>query len=386
MSEALRDDYSMDTKRIILIKTNLIERDTRLAKEIDVLKRGGYVVTLLCWDRECKTNKLEEPEDYEKIRLKLKAPWGIKILPFLPIWWCYVFFSLMVTSWDIAHAINFDSIVPAAIAGKLKRKPVIYEMEDTYEDEMVFPKPIRYICIQVDKLFIRLSSAVVIVDEAQIEELQGIPNRRIATVYDSPPDTFGKVAIIPQENQAFTLFYDGLLCKIRQLRLEKIFAAIRSIKDVKIVITGYGDQVEEIKEWCRQMPDKAQFLGWVSYDEVLRRSLEADLLLAIRNPAIPEDRYVCGSKLLKAMMCGKPILANEGTSAADKVSKENCGLVLNANNVEEIRNAIMKLRDNPKLRQELGANARKAYEQKYSWEIMGRRLVALYHQLIGELE
>jgi len=59
--------------------------------------------------------------------------------------------------------------------------------------------------------------------------------------------------------------------------------------------------------------------------------------------------------------------------------------VVDANNVEEIKEAIIKLRDNPELCRELGSNARKAYEARYSWEIMGRRLVNLYQELTGEL-
>lgn len=41
----------MKKKRIILIKTSPIERDNRLLKEIGAMKRGGYLVSLLCWDR-----------------------------------------------------------------------------------------------------------------------------------------------------------------------------------------------------------------------------------------------------------------------------------------------------------------------------------------------
>ena len=49
--------------------------------------------------------------------------------------------------------------------------------------------------------------------------------------------------------------------------------------------------------------------------------------------------------------------------------------------VEEIKKAIIKLRDDPELCQELGANARKAYEQKYSWKIMEQRLLSFYRKL-----
>lgn len=76
---------------------------------------------------------------------------------------------------------------------------------------------------------------------------------------------------------------------------------------------------------------------------------------------------------------------NKRTSTANIVCEEDCGLVVDANNVEEIRNAIIKLRDNPELCKEFGANARKAYEQRYIWEIMEQRLVDLYRELIGEV-
>lgn len=100
----------MDRKRIILIKTNLIDFDPRLIKDVKALKHGGYEVTLLCWDRDCETPRPKQGEKargYRQIRVRFKAPTGIKILPFLPIWWCFELFWLMVERWDIVHARNF---------------------------------------------------------------------------------------------------------------------------------------------------------------------------------------------------------------------------------------------------------------------------------------
>jgi len=81
-------------------------------------------------------------------------------------------------------------------------------------------------------------------------------------------------------------------------------------------------------------------------------------------------------------MCGKPILVNKGTSTAYKVHKENCGLVVDAYNIEEIENAIIKLKENPGLCQRLGVNGREAYERRYSWEIMKHRLLSLYQEIV----
>ena len=91
----------MEKKRVILVKTNLIYLDARLIKVVEALNHGGYGVTFLCWDRDCKAPPPEQGEkagDYSEIRLKFKAPTGVKILPLLPIWWCFELFRLMVTN------------------------------------------------------------------------------------------------------------------------------------------------------------------------------------------------------------------------------------------------------------------------------------------------
>ena len=379
-----KDPNPMKKKKVIFVRTNLLDGDYRLPKEIKALKHAGYSITLLCWDRECKTSLLpQEENNFKEIRVRLKAPWGVNVLPFLPIWWCFAFFRLMSTEWDIAHALNLDSIVPTAIAGKLKRKLVIYELLETYEDRIAFPKILRYIFIHVDKVFMRLANAVVIADEAQVEEFDGIPNSKVVPIYDSSPDFFKFKKPIVKRNDTFTLFYAGALYKVRRLNLDKIILAVSNIDNVKVIIAGYGDLAEEIEKWSRQMPNKIQFIEKISQDEVFARTATANLVFVLRDPVVPEYKYICGSTILNTMMCGTSILANKGTSTTDKVRKENCGLVVDANNVEEIKEAIIELRDNPELCEGLGANGRRAYEKRYSWEIMERRLLALYQELIG---
>lgn len=122
-------------------------------------------------------------------------------------------------------------------------------------------------------------------------------------------------------------------------------------------------------------------MGSIGHEEVLRITAEADLLSVFRSHRVLASKYICGSKLLEAMMCGRPILVNKGTSTANKVLEENCGLVVDVNNIEEIKEAIIKLRDDPELCEELGANGRKAYEEQYGWEIMEQRLLTLYREL-----
>ena len=76
-------------------------------------------------------------------------------------------------------------------------------------------------------------------------------------------------------------------------------------------------------------------------------------------------------------------MANKGTSTAEKVAKENCGLTVDAMNIDEIQDAIIMLRDNPKLCMELGENGRRAFEQRYCWEVMEPRLISFYKKIMA---
>jgi glycosyltransferase involved in cell wall biosynthesis len=374
----------MAKKRVVVIRANLLDREVRATKIIKTLTNKGYLVTLLCWDRGIKTNRSERREagDFQgELRLKFKAPWGNKVLLFLPIWWCFIFSRLMVTKWDIVHAIQIISLPPAVIVGKLKRKPVIYDMLDTYEDVLQLPEIIRNVCVKIDKLFMRLASGVILADEAQIVEVGGIPHSKVVPIYDSPA-TVSRINRSHKKNDIFTLFFAGLLFSGKALNLDKIFMAVEDIEGVMIVIAGHGDLVDEIKGWAHKMPDKIQFIGEITHAEVLERSAKADLLFVLRDSIVPVNKYICGSKVLEAMMCGTPILVNNGTSTANKVREENCGLIVDANNIEEIKEAIVKLRDDLELCEELGANARKAYELRYSWEIMEKKLLDMYNHLL----
>jgi len=107
-------------KRVIFIRSNPPDRDVRVPKETRALKQAGYRTSLLFWDRDCRYNKIRDEKEREQVGLRLRAPYGVKVLPFFPIWWGFVFFQLLITRWQVAHAVNFDCVIPTLLAGKLR--------------------------------------------------------------------------------------------------------------------------------------------------------------------------------------------------------------------------------------------------------------------------
>jgi glycosyltransferase involved in cell wall biosynthesis len=375
----------MENKTIVFVKHCYpVERDPRLIKLIGTTRKGRYSVKSLLWDHceELRGFNKHPRSNWEEFVLRLKVSYGAKSIPFWPIWWLFVLLKLVNMEWSIAYVIDLPSLAPVLVASRLKRRPVIYESENTFIDQVIVPKLIRSIFLTVEKTFAKLSNAIVLVDELQTQELNLASSSKIVVIYDSVIDMFKKYEHRVPKNEIFTVFYAGMLSKGKNLNLDKLIAAIRDIEDIRVVFAGYGDLAEQVENWSQEMPNKVKFIGRVSYHEVLERSLECDLLIVIRDPILPVNRYICGSKLFQAMMCGKPILVSKGTSTAIKVVKEKCGIVVDANNVEDIRKAIIKLKNNREFQRALGTNGRKAYEQRYSWKLMKQRLLLVYEKLL----
>jgi glycosyltransferase involved in cell wall biosynthesis len=82
-------------------------------------------------------------------------------------------------------------------------------------------------------------------------------------------------------------------------------------------------------------------------------------------------------------MYAKPILVSENSTMAEIVRENNYGIVVNCRDVKEIKEAIIKFKNNPELCEQLGKNARKAYDKNYNWQIMEQRLLDLYDKLLN---
>jgi glycosyltransferase involved in cell wall biosynthesis len=373
---------------LIIKSSSLDDGETRRPREIIALNNAGYSVRLLSWNRKGKKYSVTYSfgeKNYDEVILNLPAPSDVWVLPYLPIWWIFLFYYLTFNKFDIAHVFNLDSLIPSIFSCKLKKKPVIYEILYPYEDLLNLPTWFREIAIAGDKILMKMVDSIILIDEKQIDEYNGIPNNNIQVIYDSPIDSFSEVKIDKPKNDKFTIFYAGWFAKYRRLNLNKLFDAIIDLNNIEVVVAGHGDTAE-IEHASIVSPDKIKFIGKIPHTEVIKRSFESDLLVVLRDNKVMENKYISGSKLLEGMMCSTPLLVNNGTATAEKVQKESCGLVVDADNIEEIREKIMYLKNNPSICKQLGNNGRIAYELIYNWTIMERKLLDLYTMLIEKSE
>lgn len=363
--------------KVVFIRSNPVAPDPRVEKEAKTLGKNGFSVKVLAWDRSGGYDHIENKGYYKIERVKIRASFGKPTLIFkLFIWSLYELFYLFKEDYDIIHACDLDTLIPAVLISKIRGKKLVYDSFDFYADSLPKETPIfiRKFVANIEIWFSKFPDFVVLADDSRKEQFHN--NLKKSIVITNSPVEVKCTGLT--KNEQFTIFYAGILQKSRGLNT--IITATQDLSDVKLVIGGYDVDTGMISENLK-VNDDITFLGKLNYDDVIKRTLNCNMLFALYDPAIPNHRYASPNKLFEAMMCGKPIVVSDNTRMADIVREENCGIVVPFNDISHLEKVIQKIKDNPEFQKKLGENGKKAYKMRYNWNIMEKRLLKAYNNL-----
>jgi glycosyltransferase involved in cell wall biosynthesis len=367
----------MMVMKIILIRSDSINPDVRAEKEAKSLAKFGHDVTILGWNRSDDCKKIEHKNGYTIHRLNFKAPYGtISLIPYLVIWNLYILFILTTRKYDIIHSCNLDTLIPSLIVGKMKRKKIVYDIFDFYGH--MLPKStsnlFRNIVSYFERSLSHFADVIILADESRIVQLGSMNHKKIEYILNTPEYAKFKGKTIKSKN--YVIFYGGVLIETRGLR--QILEIVERSGDMKLIVAGYGTDESiliSLFNKCRNV----EYIGKISYEEIIENTYAADFLFALYDPIIPNNKFASPNKLFEAMMCGKPIIVSAETSMARIVERDNCGKVVPYGDIKKITETIILLKNNPDLCRRLGENGRRAYEERYSWKIMEKKLINLYN-------
>ncbi len=371
--------------KVIVVRSR--STDQAINKYCKTLTENGYEVDLLVWDRK---NNLEDSnfnEGYKIYPFRLNAPLDNCLVAFyLPFWWMYVFYFLLMKKSDIVHLSDMDTLIPGIFIKCFKRVKIVYTIFDFYADNFgaINFQPLSYLLCKIvestEIFFIKFCDLLTIVDESRLAEVRGAKINNVIYLYNSPPDIITeKTLVIKPPPQQINIFYTGLISRMRGIQY--MIESIQNLADVKLTLGGYLVNKDIFPEDLTNIRN-VEYLGWIpSYSRVLELTMRSDLLFRFSDPRHPKTKNESPNKLFEAMMCGKPIIVSDHSSMADIVKNEKCGIVIPFGDVKAIQNAIEFLRNNPELYLQFANNGRKAYVEKYSWNIMAKRLIDAYNQL-----
>lgn len=158
---------------------------------------------------------------------------------------------------------------------------------------------------------------------------------------------------------------------ISVMRGEEIMKEAVFPLDCKLVIAGDHEVITE---------NNVDYVGRLSRDEV--NSLYADSRVGFVL-FLPEPNHINAqpNKLFEYMSAGLPFVASDFELWKSIVRKYPCGICVNPNNIEEIRNACNLIMSTPKLAQSMGRTGRDAIINDFSWDKEVISLLQLYNEL-----
>ena len=376
-------------KRVVLLRSNPVQPDPPVEKMADALLEMGMHVSILAWDRTRKENSCTR-ERFSSgtsriVRFGIPAAYGAR--------WG-TFFSLLHFEWsllrwmvqnrkdyDIIHAFDLDTGIVAWLTGKLFRKKMVYHVLDLYSDAHFFSDSVlKRLIHRVEMKIVNAADATLICTEARRDQIQKSSPKKLDVIHNTPvySEKNGTERFeLKPSNAEVKIAYVGTQCGGRGI--EELLAAVMQDRRFELHIGGYGPLDDQIRDAAQQC-DRIHFYGRLPYSQTLLLEQQCDIMVALYDPAIPNHRYSAPNKLYEALMLGKPLLMCENTGWDVLFREERIGYLVSYSQ-KGIAKGLNKLYEDKEHWLIMSENGMRIYQQKYSWDIMKKRIEKVYLEI-----
>ena len=292
--------------------------------------------------------------------------------------------------------------LPALIAARRLRVPLLYEVRALWEDAAVDQEKTTegaaaYRLLRAVETFVlRRADRIVVICGGLKQELiqRGIAASKIAVVpngvntADFPP-LRGKDAGVLQRyglNGQVTIGFIGSLFQFEGL--DSLLAAVPHLRrqqpGVKVLIVGAGEQEPALRRAADAagLGGSVIFTGRVPHEQVHAYYSVMDVLVYPRlSRRITE--LVTPLKPLEAMALGRPVVASDVGGLRELVTDGETGLLFKAGDPQDLAAKCLRVATDRALAERLTRQARAYVEGEREWTTSCAAAVALYHDVLG---
>jgi len=376
----------LKSKKVVLFSTVHKILDTRISYRMaNTLAENGYKVKLYAVESDKPDIKNVEIIPLKKYRSRFK-----RFILSLAI-----FFRLIRDNADIYH-FHDPELIPTSIFLSLVGKKVIYDSHEHYPDVLIdrywIPKPAKKIIASLYNLFeyigLKLFAGMIVADEMNETKYKN-KSINLALIHNYPLEEIilSEEEFENKENN-HTLLYLGKIFEIRGIdNLLKMVSIVKNeVPQIKLRLVGES----YLSTYKQELLKKIQVLGieeYVSIEEAVpycnikEVTKNSDIGLMIFRPTL-NNMQITPNKMFEYMAGGLPIVASDFPAMGSIIRQENCGLLVNPENLQEISDKIKKLLKEKDLRKKLAYNGYKAAVKKYNWKAESKKLTEFYKRII----
>lgn len=372
---------------IIFLRSNPVDPDSRVEKEVNSLLKGGHKVTIFAWDRAENYKVKKEVKEFEngkvliyrvgimakfgggfKVNLKPLLNFQLEILKFL---------NSERRNYDIIHACDFDTAYIASKYAKIFKKKLIYDIFDYYIDSFNVPKMLKDIIKKMDYNVINKSDAVIICSEQRKLQIKGTKPNKLEIIHNTPDINLKSENLFILNKAKVKIVYVGILIQGRFI--SEMANIIKDKKDIELHIGGFGELENELKTLSLEY-DNIFFYGKLSYEKTLQLENSCDIITAIYDPKIKNHFYAAPNKFYEALMLGKPLIMVRNTGMSEIIIEEGIGELMEWSE-DGFKLALDNLLNKKREWNNISEKMKKIYDDKYSWSKMENRIINLYENI-----
>lgn len=372
-------------KRVCIVRSNPVRPDSRVEKEAWSLMNAGYKVHILAWDRDSNHKPQNGIISVAGVKIPItwlgfKAAFGQGMKSIKP----YMQFQCTMMKWlrkhaneyDIIHACDFDTAYFSIKA--VGNKTFVYDIFDFLygEPKNFFQRRIRNAQIKI----INQADATIICTEERQEQIRGSKPKRLAVIHNTPSIQqmqYGSDLIIQSNSNKVKVVYVGILEDERLLT--SIGNSISKMKDFEFHIAGFGG-LEPFFVKLSAEYDNIFYYGRIPYNQALELEVKCDIMTAIYDPSIENNRRAAPNKFYESLMLGKPVIMSKGTGMSSVISNNDIGVLIEFSE-EGFVKGLSELNARRAEWPSMSKRMKNIYKEQYSWDEMEKRLILLYNQL-----
>jgi glycosyltransferase involved in cell wall biosynthesis len=371
------------TQSVVMVVSNAFRPDPRVYREAKSLVTHGFRVVVYAWDRECKypLNEMVDGILIKRIHLRSKYSSFFASAITLPLFWIFASLKMSSEKFGAIHCHDFDS-VPVGLLVKALRRDVnlIYDAHEYYPAMVANQAPhlFRILLGWIDKVFAKTVDYVII----PCEERRRLYTeaKKIIVVPNTP-----KLVNVPTTAKwkGFSIFYGGKLSENNGILV--MVEAVQGIQNAKLVLAGDGP-LKDIVKIVSKANSNIRYLGFISHQEVLRNLASADASFIFYEPTNINNICSASNKLFEAMMIGVPVIVNKEISQSKIVRDCDCGVMVPYGDIGALRREIVRLQSSLLLRRRLGQNGKKAFRERFAWDLAETEFIREYEESIDTRE
>lgn len=344
--------------------------------------QAGHEVHVFCADTDKKQRLKRKDVIIDGIFVH-RVPYLFKITDLTYVW-PEIFFNILGSNFDLlhTHSLNQPHVFLAGLAARIKKIPVIHTTHSPWIADnrnilgSLFVWPMQNV---FSRLALTWASKIIILSPYELQFINNLVNDK-HKIIPIPNGVSGEFFNAGKNNFKDKYAIKGklvlFLARINKIKgPDVLMAAAKEIlaerNDVTFVFAGGDDGYQSELEALSEGNQKIKVLGRLPREDVVEAYQAADIYV------LPSKREGMPLTLFEAMAAGCPVIATPVNNVPYAMSEPENGFFVNYGDAAALKQKILILLADTKLRKKIGA-ANREKAKNYNWNEIASDIESLY--------